>query len=179
MDYELPFKLEEYQVELNYEEEQSVDSNAERGEVFKRNHHCPASTEFKSDYAAVLVMNYSPTCNPYLRNEPLLDSCFSIAINMINVRTSYIPSQLEPAMTYSWWQTIHIPFLFLSNKFHLGSFFPWTTDLPQRIPPWQLQSWYLSILHIHITCISYFLFSFPYNDLTQETSPLSGPFTSY
>lgn len=80
------------------------------------NPHCP---EFKSDYAAVWVMNYSPTCNPYLRDEPLLDSYYSIAINMINVL-----SRLEPAMTYSWWQTIHIPFVFLSNKFHLDSFFP-------------------------------------------------------
>lgn len=59
--------------------------------LFLPNPHRPASTEFKTDYAALWVMNDFPPCNPYSKDETLLATRYSIALTMTDVQTSYIP----------------------------------------------------------------------------------------
>lgn len=52
---------------------------------------CPASTEFESDYTALLLMNYSESCNFYPTEETLLTSHYFIINIIADTQISCIP----------------------------------------------------------------------------------------
>lgn len=148
--------------------------------------HCPALTEFESDYSVLGVMNCFLPCTSSHTDEKLVDSHISLAITMPNVKMGYIlyiklfrPYQVGAAITG---HIILIPFVFLyqgrisiytvsSSGLSLSGTdsredaYPSPIILTSSLGSADISPAYHQSMH---------LFFHPYNYLIQQPSTLSG-----